>query len=151
MNKASGGDGIPAELFKILKDGAVKVPCSISQQIWKTQQWPQDWKRSVLIPIPKKVKGESRSVMSTSATLWVVTHQAPLSMEFSSQEYWRGCHSLLQGIFPTQGSNLGFLHCRQILYHMSHQGSPQLRVRTSPGYWPREWVLSGSSHSLRTL
>ena len=54
MNKASGGDGIPAELFQILKDDAVKVLHSICQQIWKTQQWPQDWKRSVFIPIPKK-------------------------------------------------------------------------------------------------
>ena len=54
MNKASGGDGIPVELFQILKDGAVKVLQSICQQIWKTQQWPQDWKRSVFIPIPKK-------------------------------------------------------------------------------------------------
>ena len=54
MNKASGGDGIPAELFQILKFDAVKVQHSISQQIWKTQQWPQDWKRSVFIPIPKK-------------------------------------------------------------------------------------------------
>ena len=53
-NKASGGDGIPVELFQILKDDAVKVPHSICQQIWKTQQWPQDWKRSVFIPIPKK-------------------------------------------------------------------------------------------------
>ena len=53
-NKASGSDGIPAELFQILKDDAVKVPHSICQQIWKTQQWPQDWKRSVFIPIPKK-------------------------------------------------------------------------------------------------
>ena len=53
-NKASGGDGIPAELFQILKDDAVKVLHSICQQIWKTQQWPQDWKRSVFIPIPKK-------------------------------------------------------------------------------------------------
>ena len=53
-NKASGGDGIPAELFQILKDDAVKVLHSISQQIWKTQQWPQDWKRSVFIPIQKK-------------------------------------------------------------------------------------------------
>ena len=52
-NKASGGDGIPAELFKILKDDAVKVLHSIFQQIWKTQQWPQGWKRSVFIPIPK--------------------------------------------------------------------------------------------------
>ena len=54
MNKASGGDGIPSELFQILKDDTVKVLHSICQQIWKTQQWPQDWKRSVFIPIPKK-------------------------------------------------------------------------------------------------
>ena len=53
-NKAGGGDGIPVELFQILKDDAVKVVHSIYQQIWKTQQWPQDWKRSVFIPIPKK-------------------------------------------------------------------------------------------------
>ena len=53
-NKASGGDGIPAELFQILQDDAVKVLHSVCQQIWKTQQWPQDWKRSVFIPIPKK-------------------------------------------------------------------------------------------------
>ena len=54
MNKASGGDGIPAELFQILKDDAVKVLHSICQQIWKAQQWPPDWKKSVFIPIPKK-------------------------------------------------------------------------------------------------
>ena len=53
-NKASGGDGIPAELLQILKDDAVKVLHSICQQIWKTQQWPQDWKKSVFIPIPEK-------------------------------------------------------------------------------------------------
>ena len=54
MKKASGGDGIPAELFQILKDDAVKVLHSMCQQIWKTQQWPEDWKRSVFIPVPKK-------------------------------------------------------------------------------------------------
>ena len=54
MNKASGSDGIPVELFQILKDDAVKVLYSICQQLWKTQQWPQDWKRSVFIPTPKK-------------------------------------------------------------------------------------------------
>ena len=58
-NKASGGDGIPVELFQILKDDAVKVRHSICQQIWKTQQWPQDWKRSVFIPIPKKTMPKS--------------------------------------------------------------------------------------------
>ena len=54
MNKASGGDGIPLELFQILKDDAVKMLCSTCQQIWKSQQWSQDWKSSVFIPIPKK-------------------------------------------------------------------------------------------------
>ena len=54
MNEASGGDGIPVGLFQILKDNAVKVLHSICQQMWKTEQWPQDWKRSVFIPIPKK-------------------------------------------------------------------------------------------------
>ena len=53
MNKATGGDRVPAELFQILKDDAIKGLHSICQQIWKTQQWPQDWKRSVFIPIPK--------------------------------------------------------------------------------------------------
>ena len=57
-NKASGGDGIPVELFQILKDDAVKVLHSICQQIWKTQQWPQDWIRSVFIPIPNKGKAK---------------------------------------------------------------------------------------------
>ena len=56
MNKAGGDYGIPVELFQILKDGAVKVLYSICQQIWKTQQWPQDWKRSVFIPIPKNAQ-----------------------------------------------------------------------------------------------
>ena len=54
--------------------------------------------------------------------------QAPLSMYFSRQEYWSGCHFLLQGIFLTQGSNLGLLHCRQILYHLNHQGSLLMHV-----------------------
>ena len=54
MNKASGGDGIPAELFEILKDDDIKVLHSIYQQIWKIQQWPHDWKRSIFIPIPEK-------------------------------------------------------------------------------------------------
>ena len=61
MNKANGGDGIPVELFLILKDDAVKVLHSICQQIWKTQQWPQDWKRSVFIPIPKKANAKECS------------------------------------------------------------------------------------------
>ena len=64
MNKASGGDGISAELFQILKDDAVKVLHSTCQQIWKTQQWPQDWKRAVFIPTPKKGNTEIKPVNS---------------------------------------------------------------------------------------
>ena len=66
-NKASGGDGIPAELFQILKDDAVKVLHSICQQIWKSQQWPQDWKRSVFIPVSKKGNAKERSNYHTIA------------------------------------------------------------------------------------
>ena len=69
MNKASGGEEIPAELFQILKDFAVKVLQSICQQIWKTQQWPQDWKRSVFIPIPKKSNARECSNYCTIALL----------------------------------------------------------------------------------
>ena len=69
MNKASEGDGIPVELFQILKDDAVKVLHSICQQIWKTQQWPQDWKRSVVIPIPKKGNAKECSNYHTIALI----------------------------------------------------------------------------------
>ena len=69
MNKARGGDGIPAELFQILKDDAVKVLHSICQQIWKTQQWPQDWKRSVFIPVPKKGNAKECSDYHTVALI----------------------------------------------------------------------------------
>ena len=69
MNKASRGDGIPVELFQILKEDAVKVLHSICQQIWKTQQWPQDWKRSVFIPIPKKGNAKECSNYHTIALI----------------------------------------------------------------------------------
>ena len=68
-NKASGGDGIPVELFQILKDDAVKVLHAKCQQIWKTQQWPQDWKRSVFIPIPRKVNAKECSNYRTIARI----------------------------------------------------------------------------------
>ena len=69
MNKASGGDGIPLELFQILEDDSVKVLHSICQQIWKTQQWPQDWKRSDFIPIPKKGNAKECSNYHTIALI----------------------------------------------------------------------------------
>ena len=80
MNKASRGDGIPVELFQILKDDAVKVLHSICQRIWKTQQWPQDWKRSVFIPIPKK---RNAKLVHTSnyCTIALISHTSKVMLK----------------------------------------------------------------------
>ena len=78
MNKASGGDGISVELFQILKDDAVKVLHSICQQIWKTQQWTQDWKRSVFIPIPKK--GNAKEC-SNYCTIALISHASKVMLK----------------------------------------------------------------------
>ena len=80
MNKASGGDGIPADLFQIQKVDAVKMLHSICQQIWKTQQWPSDWKRSVFIPIPKK--GTAKEC-SNYRTIVLVSHTRKYCSKFS--------------------------------------------------------------------
>jgi len=78
MNKASGDDGIPVELFQILKDDALKVLHSICQHIWKTQQWPQDWKRSVFIPIPKKGNGKE---CSNYRTIVLISHASKVMLK----------------------------------------------------------------------
>ena len=78
VNKANGSDGIPAELFKVLRDDAVKVLHSLCQQIWKTQQWPQDWKRSVFIPIPKK--GNAKKC-SNYRTIVLITHTSKVMLK----------------------------------------------------------------------
>ena len=79
MNKASGGDRIPVELFQILKDDAVKVLQSICQIIWKTQQWPQDWKRSIFIPIPKKSNAKE---CSNYRTITLITQAGKVCSKF---------------------------------------------------------------------
>ena len=78
MNKASGGDGIPVELFQILKDDVVEVLHSVCQQIWKTQQWPQDWKRSVFIPIPKK--GNAKECLNY-CTIALISHASKVMLK----------------------------------------------------------------------
>ena len=78
MNKASGGDGTPAELFQILKDDAVKVLYSVCQQMWKTQQWPHDWKRSVFIPVPKK---GSAKECSNYYTVALISHASKVMLK----------------------------------------------------------------------
>ena len=77
-NKASGDDGIPVELFQILKDDAVEVLHSVYQQIWKTQQWPQDWKRSVFIPVPKK--GNTKEC-SNYRTIALISHASKVMLK----------------------------------------------------------------------
>ena len=87
MNKVIGGDEIPAELFQILKDDAVKVLHSTCQQIWKTQQWPQDWKRSVFIPIPRKGKAKECSSYRTIALISHTTKVIPIILQARLQLY----------------------------------------------------------------
>ena len=84
MNKASGGDGIPDELFLILKDDAVKVLQSIFQEIWKTQQWPQDWKRSVSIPVPKK--GNAKECLNYRTTAFI-SHASKVVLKISKLDF----------------------------------------------------------------
>ena len=122
-NKASGGDEIPVKLFQILEDDAVIVLHSLCQQIWKTQQWPRDWKRSVFILIPKKGDAKECSKWSKVKLLsraWLFM----IPWDFPGKNTGVGCHFLLQGIFPTQGLKPGLPHCRQMLYCLSRQGSP---------------------------
>ena len=102
-NKASGGNGIPVELFQILKGDAVKVLHSTCQQIWKTQQWPQDWKRSVFIPIPKK--GSSKKC-SKYHTIALISHASKVMLKILQariQQYVNREHPDVQA---------GFRKCR---------------------------------------
>ena len=87
MKKASGDDGIPAELFQILKDAAAKVLHSICQQTWKTQQWPQAWKRSVFIPIPKKGNAKECPNYHTIALISHATRVTLKSLQARLQQY----------------------------------------------------------------
>ena len=87
MNKASGGNGIPVELFQTLKDDAMKLLHSIYQEIWKTEQWPQDWKRSVFIPIPKKGNAKECSNYQTIALISHVSKVMPQILQARLQQY----------------------------------------------------------------
>ena len=105
MNKASGGDGIPVELLQILEGDAVKVLHSICQQIWKTQQWPQDWKRSVFVPIPKK--GNAKDC-SNYCTIVLISHSSKVMLKILQvrlQQYLNGEHlDVLAGFRKGRGT-----------------------------------------------
>ena len=94
-NKTSGGDGIPVELFQILKDDAVKVLHSLCKQIWKTQQYPQDWKRSVFIPIPKK--GNTKECFNTIA---LISHTSKVIIKILQARFQQYVNREIPGVQP---------------------------------------------------
>ena len=124
MNKASGGDGIPVELFQILKDDAVKVLYSICQQIWKTQQWPQDWKRSVFIPIPKK--GNAKEC-SNYCTIAFISHDSKVMLKIlqARLQQYVNCElpDVQAGFRKGRGTKIS--HCQHPLDHQKHQRIPE--------------------------
>ena len=121
-NKASEGDGIPLELFQILKDDAVKVLHSICQQIWKTQQWPQDWQRSVFMTIPKK---DNAKECSNYCTIALISHASKVmlkSLQARLQQYVN-CElpDVQAGVrFKNQRSN-----CQYLLDHQKSKRVPE--------------------------
>ena len=120
MNKASEGDGIPVELFQILKDDAVKVLHSIYQQIWKTQQCPQDWKRSVFIPIPKKGSAKECSNYDTIA---LISHASKVMLKILQARLQRYMNHELRDV------QAGFRKGR---------GTREIKLPTSAGSWKKQ-------------
>ena len=120
MNKASGGDGIPVELFQILKDDAVKVLHSVCQQIWKTQQWPQDWKRSVFIPMPKKGNTKECSNYCTIALISQASKVMLKILQAWLQQYVNCELPDVQAGFRNQRSN-----CQHPLDHRKSKRVPE--------------------------
>ena len=142
MNKASGGDGIPVELFQILKDDAVKVLHSICWQIWKTQQWPQDWKTSVFIPIPKKGNAKERSNYCTIA---LISHA-------NRRRRWHPTPVLLPGKSHGWRSLVGCSPCRR----EELDATERLPFHFTFKHWGRKWqptpvFLPGESHGQGSL
>ena len=120
--KASGGDGIPVELFQILKDDAMKLLHSICQQIWKTQQWPQDWKRSVFIPMPKK---GSAKECSNYCTIALISHASKVMLK------------ILQARLQQYMNRANFQMFKQILEKAEE---PEIKLPTSAGSSKKETV-----------
>ena len=119
MNKASGGDGIPVEFFQILKDDAVKVLHSICQHIWKTQQWPHDWKRSAFIPIPKK--GNAKEC-SNYCTIALISHASKVILKILQARLQQYVNHELPDI------QAGFKKAKE----------PEIKLSTSAGSWKKE-------------
>ena len=119
MNKASGGDGIPVELFQILKDDAVKVLHSLCQHIWKTQQWPQDWQRSVFIPIPKKGNAKECSNYRTVA---LISHANKVMLKILQARLQQYVNRELPDV--------------QVVLERAEE--PEIKLPTSAGSWKKQ-------------
>ena len=119
MNKASGGNGIPAELFQLLKDDAFKVLHSICQQIWKTQQWPQDWKRSAFIPVPKKGNAKECSNYHSIA---LISHASKVMLK------------ILQARLQQ------YMNCELPMFKLVFEKAvePEIKLPTSAGSWKKQ-------------
>ena len=117
MNKASESDGIPAELFQILKDNVVKVLHSIYQQIWKTQPWPQDWKMSVFIPIPKKGSAKECSNYHTIALISYASKVMLKILQARLQQY---------------------VNFQMFKLDLEESEEPEIKLPTSPGSWRKQ-------------
>ena len=121
--QASGGDGIPVELFQTLKDNALKVLHSIHQQIWKTQQWPQDWKRSFFIPIPKKGNDKECSKYHTIA---IISHTSNVILKISKPGF-NSTKTVNFQMFKLdlEKSEEPEISCQHLLDHRKSQGIPK--------------------------
>ena len=119
MSKASGGDGIPVELFQILKDDAVEVLHSVCQQMWKTQQWPQDWKRSVFIPIPKKGNAIE---CSNYRTIALISHTSKVMLK------------ILQARFK----NMWIMNLQMFKLVLEKAEEPEIKLPTYSGSWKKQ-------------
>ena len=119
VNKASGGDGIPVELFQILKDDTVKVLHSICQQIWKTQQWLQDWKRSVFIPIPKK--GNAKEC-SNYRRIALISHASKVMLKILQARLQQNVNRELPDV--------------QLVLKKAEE--PEIKLPTSAGSWKKQ-------------
>ena len=131
-NKASRGDGIPVELFQILKDDAVKVLHSICQQIWKTQQWPRDWKMLVFIPFPKKANAKE---CSNYCTIALISHASEVMLKILQARLQKYVNHELPDI--------------QAAFRKSEE--PEIKLPTSAGSWKKQENSRKTSIALLTM
>ena len=131
-NKASGGDGIPVELFQILKDDAVKVLHSICQHIWKTQQWPQDWKRSVFIPIPKK--GNAKEC-SNYRTIALISHASKVMLKILQARLQQYVNRELPDVQAGFRKGRGKKRKKN---NKKKAEEPEIKLPTSTGSWKKQ-------------